>query len=316
MHSPEKRPEFERKTLPRTPLTGLASEELAQFGVHSLYEPLMGSGSSLYEFKRQGLRVLGSEWLEGAYWGSKALNENNSTRLSDAQMARFTPDSEPNLAQHPRFAAWVERGFFESKQVAWLGYWRDQLESVGPTGAGLVAVAVSWVMNNWLDRAETGQKPLPGGTAIGYYMKRVNQWVWDNGQPNLTMLGDSVMLAQQVEADACYLYLPPPRVAIDMRDWLLEAWWQGESVPDLKAFYDGNPFYGTLEEYQQAVKVLFEHLEQIPLWVVQYRSDELDTLWGAEPSWLERHDRDVQPHAGLEGCQAGERMMLAKRKSS
>jgi hypothetical protein len=101
-----------------------------------------------------------------------------------------------------------------------------------------------------------------------------------------------------------------------MRDWLLEAWWQGASVPDLKAFYDGNPFYGTLEDYQEAVKALFDHLEQIPLWVVQYRSDELDALWGDLSAWLERRDRLVQPHAGLSGEQAGERLLLAQRKSS
>ncbi|MNX12623.1 hypothetical protein D3C86_424080 [compost metagenome] len=311
-----KRPEFESQSLPRTPLTGLAWEELAPFEVHSLYEPLMGAGSSLYEFKRQGLRVLGSEWLEGAYLGSKALNENNSIRLSEEQISRFTPEAAPNLAHHSRFAAWVERGFFDSNQAAWLGYWRDQLDATSPSTKGLVLVAVGWVMNNWLDRAETGQKPLPGGTALGFYMKRVNQWIWDNGQANQTMLGDSVQLARQVEADACYLYLPPPRVAIDMRDWLIEAWWQGGSVPDLKAFYDGNPFYGTVEDYQAAVSLLFDHLEQIPLWVVQYRSDELDPLWGETPAWLESRDRLIQPHAGLGVSTPGERLMLAKRKSS
>jgi hypothetical protein len=130
------------------------------------------------------------------------------------------------------------------------------------------------------------------------------------------MLGDSVQLARQVEADACYLYLPPPRVAIDVRDWLQEAWWQGSSVPDLKAFYDSNPFYGMLEDYQAAVSALFDHLEQIPLWVVQYRSDELDPLWGTSPSWLESRDRLIQPHEGLGSGTPGERLMLAKRKSS
>lgn len=311
-----KRPEFQNRTLPRTPLTGLAWEELVPYDIHSLYEPLMGAGSSLYEFKRQGVRVLGSEWLEGAYLGSQALNENNSSRLSDAEMARFTPLAPPNLAQHPRFAAWVERGFFDSTQAAWLGFWRDQFEGLSAPSAGLVMVAVGWVMNNWLDRAETGQKPLPGATAISVYMKRVNQWVWDNGHANQIMQGDSVQLARDIVADACYLYLPPPRVAIDMRDWLQEAWWQGASVPDLKAFYDGNPFYGTLEDYQAAVAKLFDHLEQIPLWVVQYRSDELDPLWGTKPSWLESRDRHVQPHAGLEAATPGERLMLATRHSS
>lgn len=311
-----KRPEFESKTLPKTPLTGLAWEELAPFGIHSLYEPLMGNGSSLYEFKRQGLRVLGSEWLEGAYWGSKALNENNTHRLSDLQMARFTPDQPPNLAHHPRFAAWVERGFFDEKQAAWLGYWRDLFEATPDVPSGLVLVAVGWVMNNWLDRAETGQKALAGATAMSFYMKRVNQWIWDNGHENLTLLGDSIHLARQVEADACYLYLPPPQVAIDMRDWLLEAWWQGLEVPDLKAFYDGNPFYGPLEDYQAAVKALFDHLEQIPLWVVQYRREELDPLWGELPAWLDGRDHHVQPQAGFKNGDAGERLMLAKRKSS
>lgn len=311
-----RRPEFQPKAMPKTPLTSLAWEELARFGVGSIYEPLMGTGSSLYEFKRQGVRVVGSEWLEGAYWGSKALTENNSTRLSPAEMARFTPDTPPRLERHPRFAAWVERGFFDEPQAAWLGYWRDQFESVSDYPSGLLALAVRWVMNNWLDRAEVGQSSLEGGTAIGFYMKRVNQWIWDNGQANLALLGDSVALAQGVEADACYLYLPPPQVAVSMRDWLLEAWWQGIPVADLKAFYDGNPFYSTLEEYQGAVTTLFENLDHIPLWVVQYRCEELDALWGEQPSWLADRDLIAQQHLGMGGGASAERLMLAKRKSS
>lgn len=311
-----KRPEFESKALPRTPLTGLAWQELGPFAVHSLYEPLMGSGSSLYEFKRLGLRVFGSEWLEAAYLGSKALNENNSTRLSADEIARFSPGRDPRLAAYPRFALWVERGFFDEEQAAWLGYWRDQLDGLSAASAGLVVVAVQWVINNWLDRAEGGQKALPGGLAISVYMKRVNQWIWDNGQANRTMLGDSVALAQEIQADACYVYLPPHRVAIDMRDWLLEAWWQGTAVPDLKAFYDDNPFYGTVDEYRQAVTRLFDHLEQIPLWVVQYRSDDLESLWDEQPAWLNRPHREILPPTSLPTDGAGERLLLAKRKSS
>lgn len=311
-----KRPEFDSPSLPKTPLTSLAWQELAPFEVQSLYEPLMGNGNSLYEFKRLGLQVLGSEWLGGAYRGSQALNENNRTRLSPEEIARFTPEAAPNLAHHPRFAAWVERGFFDEKQAAWLGYWRDQLEELNETSMGLVLVALRWVMQHWLDRAELGQDPLPGGTIMSFFMKRVNQWIWDNGQANMTLQGDSIALARDIRADACYLYLPPPRVALDMRDWLVEAWWQGLSVPDLKAFYDENPFYGPVEDYQSAVAALFDHLEQIPLWVVQYRSEELDPLWGEEPAWLSSRDRLVEAHAGRAFEASGERLMLAKRKGA
>ncbi|GEM_PF-2421187 len=294
-----KRPEFELKSLPKTPLTGLAWEGLAPHGVRSVYQPLMGSGSSLYEFKRLGIRVLGSEWLKGAFSRSKALIENNSLHLTDVQMSRFTPEQAPNLAHHPRFAAWVERGFFDEKQAAWLGFWRDQLDALPAPASELILLAVSWVMNNWLDRAETGQTPLLGGTAVSLFMKRVNQWIWDNQQENLLWLGDSVDHARTVDADACYLYLPRPRVAIEMRDWLLEAWWQGSSVADLKAFYDENPFYGTTEDYQAAVIALFDHLEPIPLWVVQYRRDELDPLWGSPPAWLANRGRIAHPHPSV-----------------
>jgi hypothetical protein len=305
-----KRPEFELSALPKTPLTGLAWEALAPYGIRSLYEPLMGTGNSLYEFKRRGIRVLGSEWLEGGFQGARALNENNSQRLSEAEMARFTPQTPPNLAHHPRFAPWVERGFFDEKQAAWLGYWRDQLDALPEATAGLLSVAVGWVMNAWTSRSEAKQSPS-GQTAISFFMKRVNQWVWDNGENNLVMRGDSVAIAREVRADACYLYLPPPRVAIDMPDWLQEAWWQGSSVADLQAFYAANPFYGPVEDYQAAVTTLLDHLEAIPLWVVQYRSSELDPLWGQPPAWLEGRDRHPLPHPGLD---TDERLLLIEVK--
>lgn len=308
-----KRPEFDLAALPKTPLTGLAWEAFAALDVRSIYEPMMGTGSSLYEFKRRGARVLGSEWLEASFASARALVENNSQRLSEAEMLRFTPATTPNLANHPRFAPWVERGFFDEKQASWLGFWRDQLESLDPTQAALVSVAVGWIMNAWAVQSEPRKTALPGRAVMSLYLKRVNQWIWDNGAVNSIGRGDSVALARNVQADAAYLYLPPPRVAIEMPDWLREAWWQGSSVADLQEFYAANPFFGPLEDYQAAVKTLFDHLEDIPCWIVQYRASELDPLWSDAPAWMAGRGRQATPLPGSDAPASDERMLLIRR---
>lgn len=308
-----KRPEFDLSALPKTPLTGLAYETLATLDVRSLYQPMMGCGNSLYEFKRRGIRVLGSEWLAGSFAGARALVENNHLRLSESEIARFTPETSPNLAEYPRFAPWVERGFFDSRQAAWLGFWRDQLETLDSSRAALASVAVGWAMSAWTGSKEPRTSQAPSGSVMRFYMNRLNRWIWDNGESNRLYHGDSVSVARDVQADAAYLYLPPPRVAVEMPDWLREAWWQGSSVADLQDFYAENPFFGPMEDYQAAVKALLDHLEAIPVWIVQYRASELDPLWSDPPAWLSGRDRQATPHPDLDAARSDERLLLVTR---
>lgn len=307
------RPDFTQQAMPKTPLPGLAWEALAPLGVKSLYEPLTGLGANLYAFKRNGVRVIGSELLESTWSASRALNANNGTRLSPEAIARFTVATPPTLAEFPRFAPWVERHFFDEKQAAYLGYWREQLETLAGYERDLALVAVAWMIDNWIKSLEQPGVSPAGVSALGLYLKRANQWVWDNGAQNDILCGAPISLAPTVQADACYLYLEPPMVAIDLRSWLLEAWFQGEPEADLSAFYRDNPFYAPVDEYRDGVNALFAGLQHIPIWAIQYRTEELDALWGDHPSWLEGRELVAQQHLGMGEGAEGEMLYVAVR---
>lgn len=307
------RPEFTRQAMPKTPLPSLAWEQLAPRGVQSIYDPFMGVGSNLYAFKRYGVKVIGSDMLESTWRTSRALTENNSTRLSEEAIASFMTAEAPNLVTYNRFASWVERGLFSEHQAAWLGYWREQLENLEGYGYDLALVAVGWVLDNWLKPFEQPGVSSASPSAMGLFLKRANQWVWDNGHANAALLGAPSEIAPFVTADACYLYLEPPMVAIDLRSWLFEAWFQGRPEADLKGFYRDNPFFAPIEEYRQGVQKLFEGLEHIPIWAIQYRTEELDALWGDHPSWLSGRDLVAQQHLGMGANAAGEMICVAIR---
>lgn len=309
------RPELIRNAMPKTPLPSLAWEELAPRGVSSIYEPFMGMGSNLYAFKRYGLKVIGSDLLESTCCASRAINENNSTRLSAEAIATFASPQPPTLDSHGRFASWAARGFFDPQQAAWLGYWRDQLESLDGYARDLAVVAVGWILDNWLKPLDQPGTASASPSAMTLFLKRANQWVWDNGQPNVALRGRPVDVAAAVAADACYLYLEPPMLAIDLRSWLFEAWLQGGSEAHLGGFYDDNPFYGPLEVYRQGVRQLFERIEHIPIWAIQYRTEELDAVWGDRPTWLAGRSLVAQQHLGMGPDAAGEMLCVAVRPS-
>ncbi|HEY9898549.1 MAG TPA: hypothetical protein V6D00_05150 [Pantanalinema sp.] len=305
------RPDFMQQAMPKTPLPGLAWEALAPLGVKSLYEPFAGLGANLYAFKRNGVRVLGSELLESTTGASRALNANNATRLSPEAIARFSAATPPTLAAYPRFSPWVERHFFDEAQAAHLGYWREQLEALSGYERDLALVAVAWMIDNWIKRLEQPGTPSASPSALSLYLKRANQWVWDNGASNDVRRGAPIAVAPSVQADACYLYLEPPLVAIDLRSWLLEAWFQGEPEADLSAFYRDNPFYAPADEYRQGVEALFASLQHIPIWAIQYRTEELDALWGDHPSWLSGRELVAQQHLGMGEGAEGEMLLVA-----
>lgn len=307
------RPDFTPQAMPRTPLPGLAWEALAPLGVKSLYEPFSGLGANLYAFKRNGVKVIGSDLLASTTSASRALNANNTTRLSAEAIARFSPAAPPNLADYPRFAPWVERHFFDGKQAAYLGFWREQLDGLSGFERDLAVVAVAWMIDNWIKRLEqpgtTGASP----SALSIYLKRANQWVYDNGAVNEICQAAPIAFAPTVQADACYLYLEPPLVAIDLRSWLLEAWYQGEPEADLSAFYRDNPFYAPADEYRQGVEALISSLQHLPIWAIQYRTEELDALWGDHPSWLAGREVVAQQHLGMGTGAEGEMLLVAVR---
>lgn len=299
--------------MPKTPLPSLAWDELAPRGVHSIYDPFMGTGNSLYAFKRYGVRVIGSDLLESTWCSARALNENNTVRLSEEAIASFASSAPPNLSVHSRFASWVERGLFTESQAAWLGYWREQFDQLDGYERGLAVVAIGWMIDNWLKPLEQPGASCAGPSAMTLFLKRANQWVWDNGQVNATLRGNPVDIAAQVQADACYLYLEPPMVSIDLRTWLTEAWVQGRSEADLAGFYQDNPFFAPLEEYRVRVNSLFERMEHIRIWAIQYRTEELDLLWGDHPSWLAGRDLVAQQHLGMGPDASGEMVCVAVR---
>lgn len=299
--------------MPKTPLPSLAWEELGPRGVQSIYDPFMGNGSSLYAFKRYGVRVIGSDLLESTWCSARALAENNSVRLSEEAIASFASAEAPNLSAYPRFASWVERGLFTESQAAWLGYWRTRFDALEGYASGLAVVAVGWILDNWLKPLEQPGASTAGPSALTLFLKRANQWVWDNGQANEILRGNPLEIAPRVRADACYLYLEPPMVSIDLRTWLCEAWVQGRPEADLADFYQDNPFYASLEEYRQRVITLFERLEHIPVWAIQYRTEELDLVWGDHPSWLAGRDLVAQQHLGMGPDASGEMVCVAVR---
>jgi len=307
------RPEFVRRAMPRTPLPSLAWDELAPRGVTSIYEPFMGMGTNLYAFKRHGLRVVGSDLLECTWSASRAITENNSFRLTPEAIASFSLSPAPTLEHHDRFASWAQRGFFDPHQAAWLGYWRDRLEMLDGYARDLATVAVGWILDNWIKSLEQPGVAPASASAVTLFLKRANQWVWDNGQTNAALRGRPGDLAGDVAVDACYLYLEPPMVAIDLRSWLFEAWLQGRSEAELGEFYQDNPFYGALEAYRQGVLDLFQRLEHIPYWAIQYRTEELDAVWGDRPIWLADRQLIAQQHLGMGPHAAGEMLCIAAR---
>lgn len=304
---------FTRQTMPRTPLPSLALDLLSEFDVRSIYDPFMGTGLNLYAFKRAGLKVVGSDVLESAWHASRGLIENNRIRLSDSEIASFTSATPPDLAEFNRFAAWVEKGLFDKVQAGWLGYWRERFDRLEGYAQDLALVAVGWMIDNWLKPLEQPGVSASSAGIMPHLLKRANQWVWDNGQTNQILRGGPLQVAQGVSSDACYLYLDPPLVSVDLRSWLNEAWFQGASEADMGAFYHENPFYSSLEEYRDGVMAMFEQLDHIPLWAVQYRSEELDAIWGEQPTWLLGRELRIQQCIGMGAGVAGERLCILAR---
>lgn len=298
-----------RPVMRRTPLPSMVWDELASRGVHSVYDPFMGSGLSLYAFKRNGVRVIGCEALPGAWAAGQALNENNVVRMSVDEIARFVAPRAPTPDQQPRFAPWAPRTGLTAEQTAWLGYWREAFEPLEGSARGLAIVAVGWMIENWLRPLENPAASIAPPGTLGLFLKRVNQWVWDNGQANLALRGSPLQVGT-VLADAAYFYLEPPRTEPELGTYLTEAWVLGEPEPDLRPMLAEHPGYGALASYRMQIEAVFERLAYIPLWAVQYRTEDLDSLWGDPPSWLGTRQLVFRQHVGT-GNATGEMLCVA-----
>jgi len=184
-------------------------------GVSSVLDAFSGSAVVAYMYKSKGLRVFANDRLRYSHHAAKAIIENSSTRLSEAEIEKLLSDNpKAKTFVHDNF-----KGIFFAKGVHSLidsirancddlsGYKKDiALFALGKTcmsgKGGFGHSSSSTDYGKRQDTPEEFRKRLKAN------IERINALIFDNGKENKAYREDINNILPKVKADLAY-FDPP-----------------------------------------------------------------------------------------------------------
>lgn len=206
-------------------------ESLPPGEVDSVFLPLAPRASTLFWFKRLGLRLYANDPVESRALLLRALLQNQGETFSPENLRKFnqTLRKPIPLTMNP-FRSWEGRPF-SRVQLDYLFYWREAaLEIPESVQRDLFWAAVFEVMACWIGLARTGRPPpLPPDELMGFMLERQREQVFPGAEAVYCLHLPLAELGEEVEAS---VFLLPLIIAEKGRpeqdlELLFHAWYRG-----------------------------------------------------------------------------------------
>jgi adenine-specific DNA-methyltransferase len=256
-------------------------------GVSSVLDAFSGSAVVAYMYKSKGLRVFANDRLRYSHHAAKAIVENSSTRLSEAEIEKL-------LADNPKAKTFVQdnfKGIFFAKGVHALidslrancddlsGYKKDiALFALGKTcmsgKGGFGHFSSSTDYGKRQDTPEEFKKRLKAN------IERINALIFDNGKENKAYRGDVNEILPKVKADLAY-FDPPYATEFSTTNYEkayhfvegLMTYWDGLTIKaDTKVKnYETSHVTVTKGNASDFFQEFLGNATHIPHWLISYR---------------------------------------------
>ncbi len=205
--------------------------------VDSIFLPLSPRASSLFWFKRLGIRLYANDPVESQAVLLRALLQNKDSVFPETiarKINRYIP--KPIDLQLNPFRSWLDDPF-SREQVDYLFYWREAgTEIAEPIHRDLFQTAIRSVLSYWLAFSRVRrQPPLPADDVLGQILEKQKNLVFQ-GKEEVFALGlPFEELGDEVEASLYLSHLPVKEVhrSTTRLEEFFHAWVKGN--PDLDA---------------------------------------------------------------------------------
>jgi len=262
--------------------------------IRTVFDAFCGSAYVGYIFKVLGKRVIGNDYLKFNYHIAKSLLENNSVRMSEADIERLF-----NLNKKRK--DFLEKNysnlFYTKKECQTLDNFRCNIDEMKGIKKSLAFAIMIKVLINMIPFGKYNYT-----TAISYrnskfksyikffdikdkfteYAKLWNGAICDNGKNNKAYCLSTTDLVENIKADL--IYIDPPYAGTDFQDYyryyhFLETFVnypkssifikKTKEIPREKSKFSVNE----KEEILIQFRILFERAKHIPYWVLSHNTN-------------------------------------------
>ncbi|MCK9469313.1 MAG: DNA adenine methylase [Porticoccaceae bacterium] len=257
-------------------------------GVKSVVDVFSGSAVVAYRFKTKGLRVVANDRLHYCYHAARAIIENKSTRLSDA-------DLEMLLGDNPKAGSFVQdnfKGIFFAKGVHHvIDVMRancDRLEGfkkdIALFALGKTCISCRGGFGHFASSTEYGRRrpdnPEEWRERFADNVRRINALVFYNGQECKACREDVNILLPKTKADLAY-FDPPYATEFSTTNYErsyhfiegLMTYWKGLTLrADTKVrYYETDHETVTKNNANAFFQTFLGNAKHIPHWLISYR---------------------------------------------
>lgn len=245
-----------------------------------------GSFVVSYLFKQMGLQVSGCDRLRWPYHLGKGLIENNSAKLSDADIEMlFTPDPKaPKLVEESFVDTYFTRK--NARIIDTIRYNADKLKgykhhlALAALGAACVA---SVAFGSFSGRNKTVSRIKKNQDLRKMFLRKTRQMnglIFDNGEKHQIHLGDFFEVAPKVDAQVAYL--DPPYISVFSTSNSYERYYH--FIEGLMTYWEGKEIdketsskiykiksQWTKTKINDLFSRMFQAVRKIPVIMVSYR---------------------------------------------
>ncbi len=256
-------------------------------GVSSVLDAFSGSAVVAYMYKSKGLRVFANDRLRYSHHAAKAIIENSSTRLSEAEIEKLLSDNpKAKTFVHDNF-----KGIFFAKGVHALidsirancddlsGYKKD----IALFALGKTCMSGKGGFGHFSSSTDYGKRqdtPEEFRKRLKVNIERINALIFDNGKENKAYREDINDILPKVKADLAY-FDPPYATEFSTTNYEkayhfiegLMTYWDGLTIKANTKVknYETSHVTVTKGNASDFFKEFLGNATHIPYWLISYR---------------------------------------------
>lgn len=262
----------------RTPLAGWVWTETRNIKFDTIFCPFTGRPFVPLMFKEQGKGVITTDLLVSYYQASRALIENDTSYLDAFDVDKLLEKNEDSVQL---IEGLCNAYGIAPEHGAWLDNVHKNIEKLDdPLKQSLAVMVCTRVIRYLMAFDDSTRIVMPDDDIMGvfhYYVEFLNGKIFSNGRQCEAYNEDAYKLAQTVETDAMYFYLPSSigfdRLSPERRMLELFCRYCNESELDKRLLVDSAHLGATqtdLPHYKLTLETFLEAAAHIPLWIISY----------------------------------------------
>ena len=257
--------------------------------VKSVFDAFGGSNVVGYLYKRRGLKVITNDQLKYSFHISRAIIENNSTKLSGEEIEKLiTPNSGAGDFIRRNF----KNTFFTPEVLNILDGLRENINSlkgykkdIALFGLGKTCISGKGGFGHFSSTTMHGKRRFTKSKFLELYksnLTRISDLVFDNGQDNKAHNGEILDIAPQVKADLAY-FDPPYATHFSTTNYEtayhfvegLMTMWKGKQIKEgsKTKTYDISSKTVTEKTANEFFENYLNASKHIKYWIISYRDN-------------------------------------------